>query len=349
MAKKRVTLPKDFEQLLKEADIQTLKDIFIKCTYDARGGYSKQTALAYDNCPHDLAKWLIEQGADLYATDTWGNTPLHSRSRSIFGNVKSLLELGADVNYSSGSVGTPLHAAAGGHHAVHTTTLLEYGANPHLLNADGRTPLELALQTCSNIDIVRTVQLSSMYLNAGVKPTSQMQEYVTKIGNRFEFHRAKFNKESVDEVSNALDELYRLFDVVPVAKHVLHDGKSPITTKATTWQKQHQELWELLVPSSGPATTIQGELIRISGKIANELDGNGGGNWDSEYKKMVDAFLTFLEMGEQLSPAELLEAGEVVKAIKGRSGDTARLCQLAVKWVIANSSPLKLPKVEYKR
>lgn len=349
MAKKKKTLPKNFEKLLSKGNLQELKEVFNKCELDARGGYSKQTALAYDNCPHELAVWLVEQGADLQATDTWGNTPLHNRARSISGNIKSLLELGADVHDKSSSSGTPLHTAADAHNAENTSLLLAYGAQAGALNSSGYTPLEQALRTCNNIDIVSTARLSRLYLNAGVQITPGMKESVIEIGKRFEFHRANFNKDAVVEVSNALEELYSIFGVEPAPKRILHDGVSPITTNAQPWQKQHQELWDLLVPSSGLAETIQGEVIRITGRIANELEGNGGINWDSDYKKMADAFLVFIKQGEQLSSSELVEAEEIIKDIKRKSGNTDRLSELGVKWVIDNPSPLQLPSVEYKR
>jgi hypothetical protein len=349
MAQKRKTLPKDFEDLLNEGNLQKLKEVFDKCEPDARGGYEKQTALAFDECPHELAKWLIEQGANLQATDTWGNTPLHNRSRSIYGNIQSLLELGADVNDESSSIGTPLHAAADAHNPENTALLLAHGARVDILNAEDYTPLEQALVTCSNIDIVSTAEIAKMYLDAGVPITPEMKEMVARIGKEFEFHRANFDSESVDEVSNALEELYGLFEVEPVSKRVLHDGKSRITIKTKTWQEQHQELWELLVPSSGPAATIQGEVIRITGRIANELEGNGGINWDGNYKKMADAFLAFIKEGVQLSASDMEEAESIIKEVKQKSGDTARLCELGVKWVKENPLPMKLPAVDYKR
>jgi ankyrin repeat protein len=349
MGKKRKTLPGNFEELLNKGDIQELKHVFDKCEIDARGGYGKQTALAYDNCPHELAKWLVEQGADLQATDIWGNTPLHSRSRSIFGNIESLLELGADIHDKSSSIGTPLHAAADSHNVENTKLLLAHGAHIDALNPSGYTPLEQALRTCNNIDIVRTVEISNIYLDAGFQITPAMKEFVAEIGKRFEFHRANFNKDAVVEVSNALEELYEIFGVGPIAKRVLHDGSSPISTSAKSWQEQHEELWDLLVPSRGPAETIQGEVIRITGRIAHELEGNGGVNWDDDYNKMADAVLVFLKQGKQLSSSELAEAERIVHEIKKRAGDTARLCELAVRWVIDNPSPLKLSLVAYKR
>jgi hypothetical protein len=349
MAKKKKTLPKDFETLLKEGNVPALKAVFDGCEPDARGGYSKQTALAFDKCPHELAAWLVEQGADLEATDTWGNTPLHTRSRSIFGNISSLLQLGANVHSRNSSGNTPLHVAAEGHNPENTALLIAQGADINGVNTGGYSPLVLALLTCSNIDIVRAVQLSRQYLDAGVQVTPAMQQAVMEIGKRFEFHRANFNKESVVEFSNALDDLYRLFGATPVPKRILHDGNSPITVSSNTWQEQHQELWELLVPSSGPAATIQGEVIRITGRIGHELEGNGGVNWDGDFKKMADAFLAFVQQGNALAAAELTEAENIVKEIKQRAGDTRRMYALGVQWVLNNPTPIQLPAVEYKR
>jgi hypothetical protein len=176
-----------------------------------------------------------------------------------------------------------------------------------------------------------------------------MKGFVEEIGKRFEFHRSGFNPKCVDAVSNALGELYGIFDVLPVPSRQIHDGNSPVTVKAKTWQTQHQELWNLLVPSQGPAATVQGEVIRISGRIANELDDNGGGNWDADYKMMADAFLEHLQGGKPLAPADLAEVAAIVAAVKIRTGDTARMAELAVKWVIQNPDPVKLNSPSYRR
>ena len=129
----------------------------------------------------------------------------------------------------------------------------------------------------------------------------------------------------------------------------MYDGKSPITAKATNWQAQHEELWNLLVPSNGPATTLQGEVIRLAGKIGNELEGNGGINWDADYKLMADAFVAYVKHGTPLSVSDLDELERTVKAIKQRSTDTGRMAEFGVKWVLSNPMPVKLPDVAYIR
>ncbi|MFR1310340.1 MAG: hypothetical protein ACLSCO_16680 [Gallintestinimicrobium sp.] len=81
--------------------------------------------------------------------------------------------------------------------------------------------------------------------------------------------------------------MYELLHVEPVPKRILYDGKTRIEIHAKSWQKQHAELWNLLVPGSGHAGTVQGEVVRISGKLAYELLDNGGINWDADYNNLA--------------------------------------------------------------
>jgi hypothetical protein len=346
---KKKLLPKNFEELLKGADFEKLKSAFEACDVNARGGYAKQTALAFDECTEEFARWLVSMGADLSAADTWGNTPLHARSRSRRGRIVELLDLGADVNSASASIGTPLHAAAGSYNVQNARLLLDRGAKVNAPNKEGLTPLELALRQCSNINLEDMVSLAENLLAAGASRTTKMKEFVEEIGKRFEFHRSGFNPAMVDAASAALDRLYEIFEVSPVPRRMIHDGTSPIVAKGSSWQQQHQMLWELLVPSKGPAATVQGEVIRISGRIANELDGNGGINWDADFRKMADAFLGYLRTGNALSASDLSIAANLVEELKRKSGDTGRIAQLAVAWVVQNPMPMKLGSPSYKR
>lgn len=102
---KKKLLPKNFEEMLREGNLDQLKRVFDTCEANARGGPGKHTALAFSNCPDELTRWLVAQGADLTATDKWGNTALHERSRLYLKDIKLLLELGADVNHAGASCG----------------------------------------------------------------------------------------------------------------------------------------------------------------------------------------------------------------------------------------------------
>lgn len=354
---KRKTLPKDFQELLKKGDISELIQLFDKCEIEARGGYSKGTALSFAECPHELAKWLVEQGADLEALNDYSYTPLQERSgRRFSSNIKSLLELGANVN-TNNPRGTALHCAARNHNTENIRILLENGATIEALVSEGYgeqrgdyTALELTLMNCNNIDIEDTLEISKILLQAGAQKTAKMKVFVTEIGKRFEHHRPNFYDESTEETSRALEELYRIFEVEPVPRRIVYDGKSPITVKATTWQKQHEELWELLVPGRGAAQTVQGEVIRITGKVARELLDNGGGNWDLEFKKMVDGYFKFVQQENQLSREEIEELAIITNEVKTKNTDNIYvMSELGVKWVLQNPIPTSLSTTDYNR
>jgi len=346
-AKKKL-LPKNFEELLKERDLSKLKSVFKACDLDARGGHAKQTALAFE-CPDDLARWLVAEGADLSAADKWGNTPLHARSRNRRGTIGTLLDLGADVNNAGASIGTPLHAAASSFNVANARLLVERGAKVDARNKEGLTPLELALARCSNINLQDMAALADYLLSKGASKTPKMPAWVQEIGRRFEFHRGTFNPEMVDAASAGLDRLNAIFGVNAVPRRNMHDGTSPIVPKAGTWQQQHEVLWEFLVPSKGAAATVQGEVIRIAGRIADELYRNGGANWDADYRKMADAFLSHLHKGNPLPSSDLAAAAQLVGEIKRQLGDTERMAELAVAWVLRNPTPIKLEPPQYKR
>ncbi len=372
MAKaKKKLLPKDFEVLLKQGDLESLKAVFETCEVDARGGVFGQTALAFNDCPDQLARWLVINGADLSAGDGYGDTPLHSRARHWQGRIEILLELGADIHHGENLRGTPLHSAAGSYIVNTARVLIDHGARVDALNSEKQTPMAYALQRCNNTDIVAMAQLADLFLRSServptkkksfvrslfgsgktqeIKTTPELKAFVTRIGTNFEFHRSNFNSEHLAATSAALDRLYILFDVSPVPHRAMHDRKSPIIAKSVRWQDRHQELWELLVPSSGASETVQGEVVRISGKIRNELEGNGGINWDVGFRKMADAFLLHISSGISLPPTEVVQARALVAEVKKKRGDTGRLCELAVNWVALNPKPAKLPPPDYAR
>jgi hypothetical protein len=226
--------------------------------------------------------------------------------------------------------------------------LLRHGAHVNALNRDGQTPLACALQCCDNAQIEDMAALAELLLGAGAHQTPEMAAYVNRIGTDFEFHRSGFNPESVESTSAALDTLYVLFGVPPVPHRVQHDGKSPIIAGSTRWEDQHRELWESLIPSSGAAATVQGEVVRITGRIHDELERNGGINWDRGYNGMADAYLVHVGSGIPLPDSSLTEARGIVAELKQRKGGAQR-CELAVNWVALNPTPRKLPPPDYDR
>lgn len=351
MGKKKKTLPANFDELVKTNDISALKEVFELCEWDARGGYSKGTALSFRQIPDEMVRWLVEQGADINAADNYKRTPIHSQAATWSGNVSLLLELGADLEALDYQNETPLHSAAASYRTKAVRDLVIRGANVHAENKQKNTPLAKGLLQCRNIDIVHMAEISGIMLDAGAAITPGMKESVRRIGKDFEFIRTNYNKDQLEETENALLELYRQFDVEPIVKLEKHDGISPIKVTAASWPAQHQELWDVLVPASGHAKTVQGEVIRITGRVSHEILNNGGGNWDANYRKMLDALILHFSTGTPLAPVLLHEAAALSNRFRNIAGNEqpARLSELAVQWVLANPHPIFMTQPDYSR
>lgn len=354
MAKKRVTLPKEFKDLMDEGNIEALKAVYDRCELTAHDGrFSLCTPLHMGGVPDELVIWLVEKGLDINIPDYYGATPLYRQATMGRDTVKLLLELGADIGKPNTYGETPLHVAAEFFHPKTVKCLLEKGANVNVENDMGRTPLASVLMVCRGIYIAQTAEIASMLLEAGAKKTSAMKEKVENIGKDFEFHRESIHPDYIEAADKGLTKLYELFDVKPVEKRLTHDGVSLIKLVEGSWEEQYEELWSFLIPSSGPAKTVQGEVIRIPGRVRDELDRNGGVNWDRDYRKMLQALPQYLSLGIPLSDQELEETKELIAQVHGKDFDDEprldRLCQLAIAWIKQNPEPLLLEKTSYKR
>jgi hypothetical protein len=355
----RKTLPKDFEQMLEQAaasgDYGAVHAILEAAELEARGGYAKVTVLAMRQCTPELARWVVARGANVDATDAYGCTALHASARARFHRdlpPAVLIELGANIHQRDKYGATPLHFAADGKNLASVELLLARGAAVDVLDDNGLTPLEYALQRLSNIDLVDMVPVAEALLAAGAR-VERAPEFVKRAAETFEFHRAGFAKDSVKETATAARTLCELFGVTPPAPRKLHDGVSPIVATSKTWHDQHAELWDLLVPSGGACQTVQGEVVRIAGRVSDELHRNGGVNWNADYDAMLRAFCLHLGSHAALSPSELEECAALTRQRSRISTDegegTARLAQLAVKWVSLNPTPVPLSPPAYKR
>ena len=354
MAKKRVTLPKEFKDLMDEGNIEALKAVYDRCELTAHDGrFSLCTPLHMGGVPDELVIWLVEQGLDINIPDYYGATPLYRQAILGRDKVKLLCELGADIEKPNTYGDTPLHMAAEFFHPKTVKFLIDKGANVNAKNDMGRTPLASVLMVCRGIYIAQTAEIASMLLDAGAKKTSKMKERVEQIGKDFEFHRESIHPDYIEGADKGLAKLYELFDVKPVEKRLTHDGYSPIELVEGSWEEQYEELWSFLIPSSGAAKTVQGEVIRIPGRVRDELDRNGGANWDRDYRKMLQALPQYLSLGNSLSDQELEEIKGLIAQVHGKDFDDEprldRLCQLAIAWIKQNPEPLLLEKTSYKR
>ncbi|MEZ4375456.1 MAG: ankyrin repeat domain-containing protein [Polyangiaceae bacterium] len=358
MAKKptRKTLPENLDELLEAADASgdygTAHAALDECLPDARGGYSKGTLLMNGGCTIELARWAIARGTNVNAGDTYGDTPLHASARARYRHKLApaqLIELGADVHRANSSGLTPLHSAADGKHIDAVRVLLEHGVDVNSRDRQEHTPLEYALQRMSNIDLTAMVPVAQALLDAGATVSPEAQEFVKRAAETFEFHRARFAADKVEETAAASHQLCAMFGVEPPARRVMHDGKSPIVTKAKTIGARHKELWDSLVPSRGACETLQGEVIRISGRIPDEWYRNGGANWDQDYAAMAQAFLGYVSSHHSLPTTDIAACKQVIHNLKRDPDSSERLMDWAVQWVELNSQPIALPPPAYKR
>ena len=349
MAKKKKTLPANFYELIEAKDLDALKAVFNECELNAydRRSFNKP-ALSFYDVPLELMDWLIAQGADINVKDEYDRTPLHYHAQvNDVERVTLLLEKGADIEAITEYDETPLHAA--GYYPEVTALLIAKGANVKAKDDMKHNPMEAMLYSVQSIDIPKAAKTAELYLKAGLKPTKFAKEQITRIGEDFEFHRNNFNPEYLEETDVGLQQLYKLFGVPPVPRRIQHDGKSPIVLTGNTWEARYEQAWTLLVPSNGSATTVQGEVVRIAGRVNDELLRNAMGNWDKEYRKMLTAISGYLQQGNPLSESELAEVADIQKHILEDDGTgTQRLCELATAWVVQNPQPIALGKVNYK-
>ncbi len=123
-----------------------------------------------------------------------------------------------------------------------------------------------------------------------------------------------------------------------------------------TEKEEFQSLWDLLVPPKGKAETAQGEIIRIAGRIQFEFLDNGCINWDEDFRKMLDAFLKYVQLGNGFSGDDLKSAELLVQLLKD-NGDkgfiddrlTTVLCSCAVAWVKQNPETIPPLEADYTR
>lgn len=143
-----------------------------------------------------------------------------------------------------------------------------------------------------------------------------------------------------DEASDALGDLRALFGVEQrearrapqVGERLLFDDSAPVL-------RQYDELWDLLVPSRGQCTTLQGEVIRIAGRVGYEVYNDGGVSWGRTFTALLKQYEHIVASGEPLPLPSLARAAAAVASRNARSTDTRDvdvIAELAVQWVRLN-------------
>lgn len=356
MGKKRKTLPKEIDALLKEGDIEELKKQFSRCEPNALhiNKYGSNI-FSLSPLPREFAFWAKEQGADVNFRDHYGNPPIFRQASSWCGDVQLLIDLGADIHVARYDGTTPLHSAAIYGRAKAVKALLEAGAEVDARTEsfkESRTPLEMALFQ-QRVPFAVLLETCTILLDHGAQITDEARRSVAKAGEDFQRAKRGINDpEFLAQQTEALDRLYQLFEVEPAKEIPFHDGVSPIIITETDFSSRFQKLWEYLVPPRGQAQTAQGEVIRIAGRVEDEIMRNGGANWDADYRKMLRIFPDYLRLGNPLSEEEITRAEHLVHRLwdsRGEREDTAALCAYAVAWVMKNPEVILPLPADYTR
>lgn len=349
MARKRKTLPNDFAETLETASCEELTAVFDRCEIDARGGSNKATAIGHVNCPDELIVWLVDQGLSPDEPDSYGVAPIMARAttrwRSRVDQIPLLLSLGA----SAANLDECMLRAASRFNVGAVKVLIDCGVSADPIDGTN-SPLSAALRSAENANITDLADIARLLLAHGAQITPKMREHVQRIGERFEHYRDVFAADSIEQTDAALQALYDIFDVAPAPRRVPYDGVSPIRVGDGEWFAQHEELWKLLVPGTGTATTTQGEAIRLSGKIAREILDNGSINWGQNFGIILQALPEYYSQGNPLPEGALADAHAIAR--DGKRGALSqdqvyRLEQLAVEWVQRNPDPIPLPQPSY--
>src|SRR5262249_25453552 len=115
--------------------------------------------------------------------------------------------------------------------------------------------------------------------------------------------------------------------------------------KKKTYWTEHARLWDELVPPSGPAATVQGEVIRIVGKLTREAYTNGNINWIPTGTLLWRFVAHTLDDPETFSADERAQIMEWVRTIirdrhcpdvSGQGSPYYLVTEKAVAWVLAH-------------
>ncbi|KAF4766281.1 hypothetical protein HAV15_010745 [Penicillium sp. str.  len=128
----------------------------------------------------EVVRLLLDKGADVHHPNQFGWTPVNTASDEGFSDIVLLLvERGADINVPNESGETPLYNSSWGGHSEVVRLLLEGGADIEVQSESGETPLSSACRR-GHIEVVR------LLLDKGAEIHHQSQSGWTPVNDASE-------------------------------------------------------------------------------------------------------------------------------------------------------------------
>lgn len=90
------------------------------------------------------------------------------------------------------------------------------------------------------------------------------------------------------------------------------------------YDREYGELWKALVPRSGQAETVQGELVRAIGRLAGECYRNGNGNWGPSFEALIGHLRRWLVDPSVFGPAVIRELHDDLTDVLAIGRDVTR-------------------------
>lgn len=318
---------------------------------------------AFERADRRMVQVLMDGGAG----------PLPDHGPGFFAGVNDwvslgkYLEGGGDPNVlKRGS--TPLMSAAAKGHVEVTELLLAHGADPDCPGASG-----LALDWALNSKHDAVVELlleagtdcsyQDSHGNQVLWPCMRLYgetrlhwlERMLELGanpHRLSRHGGSAMAAAVDMDMPSVQALFSKIAVPGDADAAAYKevGESAVlvgVSGAYSWKKLHSALWEELVPPSGPAPTMQGEMIRCIGRLTDEAYRNGNINWGPMHVGMLGFLKQHLlaEGGNKELSEALRELGQHTRIDTSGDGSPHYLVsQAVVAWCVAR--PKLIPRAQ---
>lgn len=281
----------------------------------------------------------------LLKPDEYGLTAL---SRAVIANdlkaLREALEGGAEPNVGNGERVTPLYMAAVNGHAGAVELLFQHGADPNLVDANGTAALQLAAYRASGASATdEHRRIIELLLAHGADPDHKNKAGATP---------RKLARVMGDP------QVKKLFAAVKKrpAKTPGPGRRAPTYAELTGtvdegyYWTRHERLWDALVPAKGQAKTVQGELVRITGKLTREAYTNGNINWGPDCTKLWNFVAHVLDDPATFTEAERADIRAWVKAIirdrarpdvSGEGSPYDLVTEKVVQWVEAHPKPIR--------